>query len=70
MNKDATNYATLKDQPFASVDRVADVISKGYKTLKAHLGLLSKSLALYLANKETEHILFKPVRVSIGMFVY
>lgn len=32
---------------------------------------LKKSLALYLANEETEHILFRPCRVSIcmiGMF--
>ncbi|KAG1667317.1 Conserved oligomeric Golgi complex subunit 3 [Nymphon striatum] len=66
MNKElGQNAVQLKDQPFASAEKVADVVCQGYKILKSQLATLSSSLSLYLANRETEHILFRPVRNNI-----
>lgn len=39
-------------------------MATAYKTIKTKLPLTLRSMALYLSNKDTEFILFKPVRVS------
>lgn len=49
--------------------KVGDLVASVYKTIKAKLPLTLRSMSLYLSNKDTEFILFKPVRVSI-MIIY
>ena len=58
---------SLKDQPFAAPEKLQDVVAETYKLLKKSLPNLQKSMALYLANRETEIILFKPIKVGVFM---
>lgn len=44
--------------------KVTDLVTSAYKTIKAKLPGTLRSMSLYLSNKDTEFILFKPVRVS------
>ena len=46
------------------IDEIHKVVVQGNKLLKTKVPPLRSSLATYLANEETEHILFKPIRVS------
>ena len=45
-------------------EEVHKVVVQSNKLLKTKVPPLRSSLALYLANEETEHILFRPIRVS------
>ncbi|XP_069948876.1 conserved oligomeric Golgi complex subunit 3-like [Cherax quadricarinatus] len=51
----------LKNQPFALPEKVADIISCCQKNIRTHLPNIQRSMQLYLANRDTEFILFKPV---------
>ncbi|MCL4131004.1 UNVERIFIED_CONTAM: hypothetical protein GTU68_002411 [Idotea baltica] len=55
----------LKNQPFASPEKVGDVITVSQKNLRSHIPLIQKRLRLYLANRDTEFILFKPIRSNV-----
>ena len=54
---------SLRQQPFAVPERVHDTVAETYKNLKNKKADVQKSMALYLANKDTEFILFKPIKV-------
>ena len=54
----------LRLQPFASPEQLAQVISATYRNLKTRKPIVQKAMSLYLANKDTEYILFKPIKVS------
>uniref|UniRef100_A0A8C6W532 Conserved oligomeric Golgi complex subunit 3 n=1 Tax=Nannospalax galili TaxID=1026970 RepID=A0A8C6W532_NANGA len=56
---------TLSQQPWAQPVKVNDLVATAYKTIKAKLPLTLRSMSLYLSNKDTEFILFKPVRNNI-----
>ncbi|KAM4701666.1 conserved oligomeric Golgi complex subunit 3 isoform 1-T1 [Discoglossus pictus] len=58
------NYS-LSQQPWAQPVKISDLVSSTYKTIKNKLPLTLRSMSLYLANKDTEFILFKPVRSNI-----
>ncbi len=45
-------------------DNVHEVMTKTNQLVKSRVPVVRKSLSLYLANEETEHILFRPCRVS------
>ena len=49
-------------------DEVHQVVVQGNKLIKTKVPALRQSLALYLANEETEHILFRPVKVLIPLY--
>lgn len=49
---------------FAGTDKVHEVVTKTKQLIKSQIPTIKKSLSLYLANEETEHILFRPCRVS------
>jgi hypothetical protein len=55
----------LHQQPFAEADAMHKVVVEGKKLLKTKVPNLHKSLAVYLANEETEHILFRPVKANV-----
>ncbi|XP_012554836.1 conserved oligomeric Golgi complex subunit 3 isoform X2 [Hydra vulgaris] len=55
----------LKQQPFAKADAVRRVVSETYMMLKSKLPATLQSLTLYLANKDTEYILFKPIKSKV-----
>ncbi|XP_042313287.1 conserved oligomeric Golgi complex subunit 3 isoform X2 [Sceloporus undulatus] len=52
-------------QPWAQPAKVSDLVSSTYKTIKTKLPSTLQSMSLYLSNKDTEFILFKPVRNNI-----
>ncbi|XP_007466518.1 PREDICTED: conserved oligomeric Golgi complex subunit 3 isoform X1 [Lipotes vexillifer] len=56
---------TLSQQPWAQPAKVSDLVASAYKTIKAKLPLTLRSMSLYLSNKDTEFVLFKPVRNNI-----
>lgn len=61
---------SLSQQPFASADKLSQIISDNIRGLKAKLPALHRSMSLYLANPDTEYILLRPVKVSITFFKY
>lgn len=63
--KDPTNSKKLKDHKFASTDSLNELCSETYRELKSRTLNTQKSMKLYLANKDTEYILFKPIRLNI-----
>ena len=64
MMEEDNSKVILRTQPFATAERLHDVIAETYKNLKNRKPLVQKSMALYLSNKDTEYILFKPIKVS------
>ncbi|XP_075708379.1 conserved oligomeric Golgi complex subunit 3 isoform X3 [Rhinoderma darwinii] len=56
---------SLSHQPWAQPVKINDLVSSTYKTIKTKLPVTLRSMSLYLANKDTEFILFKPVRSNI-----
>ncbi|KAM3959001.1 conserved oligomeric Golgi complex subunit 3 [Aphomia sociella] len=60
----------LKTQPWATPEETAKVVKEAQRRIKTHLAPLQRSMQLYLANKETEFILFRPIRNNVvGYFV-
>ncbi|XP_059054859.1 conserved oligomeric Golgi complex subunit 3 isoform X2 [Achroia grisella] len=65
-----TPIEQLKSQPWATPEETATVVKEAQKRIKTHLAPLQRSMQLYLANKETECILFRPIRNNVvGYFV-
>uniref|UniRef100_A0AAY5F4Z0 Conserved oligomeric Golgi complex subunit 3 n=1 Tax=Electrophorus electricus TaxID=8005 RepID=A0AAY5F4Z0_ELEEL len=58
------NY-TLSQQPWAQPVKLNDLVMSTYRVMKTKLPVTLQSMSLYLANKDTEFILFKPVRNNI-----
>ncbi|XP_033004354.1 conserved oligomeric Golgi complex subunit 3 isoform X1 [Lacerta agilis] len=56
---------SLLQQPWAQPAKIADLVSSTYRTIKTKLPSTLQSMSLYLSNKDTEFILFKPVRNNI-----
>ena len=61
--EDGAPQLELRDQPFASAERLHEVVAETYRLLKTHKPPIQRSMALYLANRDTEYILFKPIKV-------
>lgn len=55
----------LSQQPWAQPAKINDIVMATYRILKNKLPITLQSMSLYLANKDTEFILFKPVRNNI-----
>ncbi|XP_026472780.1 conserved oligomeric Golgi complex subunit 3-like [Ctenocephalides felis] len=61
---------TLKSQPWAGPKEIGAIVQETQKLMKARLAGLQRSLQLYLSNKDTEFILFRPIRNNVvGAFV-
>ncbi|KAL8186710.1 UNVERIFIED_CONTAM: Golgi transport complex subunit 3 [Gekko kuhli] len=65
MAKEGGPTYNLLQQPWAQPAKVGDLVSSTYRTIKTKLPLTLRSMSLYLSNKDTEFILFKPVRNNI-----
>lgn len=55
----------LSQQPWAQPAKINDIVMATYRIMKNKLPGTLQSMSLYLANKDTEFILFKPVRNNI-----
>jgi len=58
------NQVQLRQQPFASSEKLRDIVADTYRQLKQRRADIQRKMALYLANKDTEFILFKPMKVT------
>uniref|UniRef100_A0A182RWW8 Conserved oligomeric Golgi complex subunit 3 n=1 Tax=Anopheles funestus TaxID=62324 RepID=A0A182RWW8_ANOFN len=60
----------LRMAPFAAPQQISSIIQECLRNIKSKLTGLQRSMQLYLANKDTEFILFRPIRNNIiGSFV-
>lgn len=59
----------LRSQPFALPEKLHDVAAETYRLMKTKLPGVQRSMSLYLANRDTEAILFRPVKSNVtGQF--
>uniref|UniRef100_A0A8C2ZV76 Conserved oligomeric Golgi complex subunit 3 n=1 Tax=Cyclopterus lumpus TaxID=8103 RepID=A0A8C2ZV76_CYCLU len=56
---------SLSQQPWAQPAKINDIVMTTYRVMKSKLPGTLQSMSLYLANRDTEFILFKPVRNNI-----
>ncbi|XP_038049939.1 conserved oligomeric Golgi complex subunit 3-like isoform X2 [Patiria miniata] len=56
---------SLRKQPFATAEKVHEVVSATYRQVKSRLPAVFRKMSLYLANKDTEYILFRPVKGNV-----
>ncbi|XP_044261076.1 conserved oligomeric Golgi complex subunit 3 [Tribolium madens] len=64
------NSVIIPQQEFAKAKIIADIISETLKTMKLKVPEIQRSMQLYLANRETEFILFRPIKNNvINVFV-
>lgn len=67
--KPTVNY-TLRQTLWASPQHISGIIQETQRLIKSKLAELQRSMQLYLSNKDTEFILFRPIRNNIiGAFV-
>ncbi|XP_050303587.1 conserved oligomeric Golgi complex subunit 3 [Anthonomus grandis grandis] len=59
------NDLTVKSQSFGKPEYVAGIIKDTQKSIKTHIPEVQRSMQLYLANRETEFILFRPIKNNI-----
>lgn len=68
-NVGRVNYV-LRQTPWASPQQISGIIQESQRLIKSKLAGLQRAMLLYLANKDTEFILFRPIRNNcIGAFV-
>ncbi|XP_050680646.1 conserved oligomeric Golgi complex subunit 3 [Leptidea sinapis] len=66
----STPVDQIKLQPWATPSQIAIAVHEAQRRIKLHLATLQRSMQLYLANKETEFILFRPIRNNVvGLFM-
>ncbi len=58
----------LRQQPWAAPQQISSLIQESKRNIKKKLAVFQRSMQLYLANKDTEFILFRPIRVSFFLF--
>lgn len=51
----------------ATAEKLHDIVSQSYRSLKTNIPLWRQALSLYIANGETENILFSPVKVCVKL---
>ncbi|KAL3056322.1 hypothetical protein OYC64_018919 [Pagothenia borchgrevinki] len=56
---------SLSQQPWAQPAKINDIVMATYRVMKSKLPSTLQSMSLYLSNRDTEFILFKPVRNNI-----
>lgn len=60
------NYA-LRQNVWASPQQISSIIQETQRLIKNKLSTLQRSMQLYLSNRDTEFIIFRPIRVSISL---
>jgi hypothetical protein len=56
---------SLRLQPFACAEKLHDLVTETYRQLKQRRADIQRKMSLYLANRDTEYILFKPVKANV-----
>ncbi|KAH8276387.1 hypothetical protein KR018_002137, partial [Drosophila ironensis] len=55
----------LRQSPWASPQQVSSIIQETQRLIKAKLAVLQRAMQLYLSNRDTEFIIFRPIRNNI-----
>lgn len=63
------NY-TLRQTAWAAPQQISSHVQESQRNIKSKLAGVQRAMQLYLANKDTEFILFKPIRVSFLFKIY
>jgi hypothetical protein len=58
----------LRQTSWASPQQISSLIQESQRNIKSKLAGVQRSMQLYLSNKDTEFILFRPIRV-INLFI-
>lgn len=56
----------LKQQPFATAQKLHDLFAENYKDIRKKLPKINHSMSLYLSNKDIEQIIMKRVKVILS----
>uniref|UniRef100_A0A0A1WN89 Conserved oligomeric Golgi complex subunit 3 n=1 Tax=Zeugodacus cucurbitae TaxID=28588 RepID=A0A0A1WN89_ZEUCU len=62
------NYA-LRQSAWASPQQISSIIQETQRLIKSKLSTLQRSMQLYLSNRDTEFIIFRPIRVSSFLYI-
>lgn len=62
------NYV-LRQTTWAAPQQISSIIQESQRNIKSKLVGVQRSMQLYLANKDTEFILFRPIRVRFWTFL-
>lgn len=57
------NYV-LRQSTWASPQQISSIIQETQRLIKSKLAVLQRAMQLYLSNRDTEFIIFRPIRVS------
>lgn len=55
----------LRQSPWAVPQQISSLIQESQRNIKSKLAAVQRAMQLYLSNKDTEFILFRPIRVSL-----
>lgn len=61
-----TSELNMKLRKWASPQMISGIMQEAQRNIKGKLKELQRSMQLYLSNSDTEFILFRPIRVSVG----
>ena len=65
MQNEVGGNVSLAQQPFARADLIGQIVQETQRLIKTRLPVIQRSMQLYLANRETEFILFRPIKVKL-----
>ncbi|XP_069704565.1 conserved oligomeric Golgi complex subunit 3 [Periplaneta americana] len=65
MQTEVGGNVTLAQQPFARADIIGQIVQETQRLIKNKLPVIQRSMQLYLANRETEFILFRPIKNNV-----
>ncbi|XP_022915203.2 conserved oligomeric Golgi complex subunit 3 [Onthophagus taurus] len=65
INAQTNSQASLREQEFGRPKNLSEIISGTSRLLKTKIPDIQKAMRLYLANRETEFILFKPIKNNV-----
>ncbi|XP_018331497.1 conserved oligomeric Golgi complex subunit 3 isoform X2 [Agrilus planipennis] len=70
LSKTTENVVPLREQEFGKPQALAGLINTSQRNIKTKIPDIQRSMQLYLANKETEFILLKPIKNNlINVFI-
>ena len=70
INQQPASPLALRQAAWASPQLISSLIQESQRNIKQKLAGVQRSMQLYLSNKDTEFILFRPIRVSFTLFTF
>lgn len=63
-----TEHGLLKAQSWANPENISALIQEVSRNIKTKLPTIQRSMQLYLANRDTEFILYRPIKVTYSLY--